>query len=77
MCIRDRSFIDNQLQKIESLRAKIDRSGRDIILEVDGGLNRDIAPKVIAAGVTSIVAGSAVFKGDSSDYADNIKALRG
>ena len=71
------SFIDNQLQKIESLRAKIDRSGRDIILEVDGGLNRDIAPKVIAAGVTSIVAGSAVFKGDSSDYADNIKALRG
>lgn len=71
------SFIDNQLQKIESLRAKIDRSGRDIILEVDGGLNRNIAPKVIAAGVTSIVAGSAVFKGDSSDYADNIKALRG
>jgi ribulose-phosphate 3-epimerase len=71
------SFIDNQLRKIEALRRKIDQSGRDIILEVDGGLTPQTAPKAIAAGVTSIVAGSAVFKGGSSDYAANIKALRG
>lgn len=71
------SFIENQLQKIEKLRSKIDASGRDIILEVDGGLTPLTAPKAIAAGVTSIVAGSAVFKGDASDYATNIKALRG
>lgn len=71
------SFIENQLRKIETLRAKIDKSGRDIILEVDGGLTPTTAPKAIAAGVTSIVAGSAVFKGASSDYAKNIKALRG
>ena len=71
------SFIENQLRKIEELRAKIDKSGRDIILEVDGGLTPQTAPKAIAAGVTSIVAGSAVFKGGSSDYATNIKALRG
>ena len=71
------SFIDNQLDKIRALRARIDKTGRDIILEVDGGLNKDTAPKAIAAGVTSIVAGSAVFKGDSAKYADNIKILRG
>ena len=71
------SFIENQLHKIEALRTRIDASGRDIILEVDGGLNKDTAPKAISAGVTSIVAGSAVFKGDSSQYFDNIKLLRG
>lgn len=70
------TFIGNQLKKIERLRRKIDESGRDIILEVDGGLTPDTAPQAIAAGVTSIVAGSAVFKGDASHYADNIKALR-
>lgn len=71
------SFIDNQLLKIEALRRRIDQSGRDIILEVDGGLNSKTAPRAISAGVSSIVAGSAVFKGDSSDYADNIRVLRG
>lgn len=71
------SFIDSQLVKIEQLRAKIDASGRDIMLEVDGGLTPATAPKAIAAGVTSIVAGSAVFKGGSKDYARNIMALRG
>lgn len=71
------SFIENQLRKIETLRAKIDATGRDIILEVDGGLKPDNAPRAIAAGVNSIVAGSAVFKGGASEYAKNILALRG
>lgn len=71
-------FIDNQLRKIERLRQKIDSAGRaDIILEVDGGLTPETAPAAISAGVTSIVAGSAVFKNGPSAYADNIAALRG
>ncbi|MEL6361663.1 MAG: ribulose-phosphate 3-epimerase [Pseudomonadota bacterium] len=70
------SFIPSQLRKIEALRAMIDRSGREIILEVDGGVNAATAPQVIAAGATALVAGSAVFKGSAEDYADNIAALR-
>ena len=45
------SFINSQLRKIETLRRKIDATGRPIILEVDGGLNPESAPKAIAAGV--------------------------
>ena len=70
------SFIESQLHKIEALRTKIDQSGRDIILEVDGGLNPETAPRAIAAGVTAIVAGSAVFKGGPVSYAENIQGLR-
>ena len=70
------SFIESQLRKIETLRQKIDASGRDIILEVDGGLNPETAPRAIAAGVTAIVAGSAVFKGGPEKYSSNISALR-
>ncbi len=70
------SFIEGQISKIEALRAMIDQSGRDIILEVDGGLNAETAPRATAAGVTAIVAGSAVFKGGPEHYANNIAALR-
>ena len=69
------SFIDSQLRKIERLRGVIDDTGRDIILEVDGGVNSDTAPRCIAAGASALVAGSAVFKGAGS-LADNIAALR-
>ncbi len=70
------SFIESQLRKIELLRRKIDATGRDIILEVDGGLNPETAPRAIAAGVTAIVAGSAVFRGGPAQYEPNIAALR-
>ena len=70
------SFIESQLRKIEILRSKIDASGRDIILEVDGGLNPETAPRAISAGVTAIVAGSAVFRGGPDAYAKNISDLR-
>lgn len=70
------SFIESQLRKIEHLRQKIDETGRDIVLEVDGGLNPETAPRAISAGVTAIVAGSAVFKGGPERYAANIAALR-
>ncbi|MEQ3648347.1 ribulose-phosphate 3-epimerase [Hyphomonas sp.] len=70
------TFIDSQLRKVEQLRQMIDSTGRDIILEIDGGLNSETAPKAIAAGVNAIVAGSAVFKGGASAYADNIRSLK-
>ncbi len=70
------SFIDSQLRKIEALRKMIDATGRDIILEVDGGVKPDNAQAVIAAGANALVAGSAVFKGGPDSYAHNIAALR-
>ncbi|HAE26622.1 MULTISPECIES: ribulose-phosphate 3-epimerase [Hyphomonas] len=70
------AFIESQLRKVEQLRRMIDQTGRDIILEIDGGLNAETSPKAIAAGVTAIVAGSAVFKGGPTAYADNIRTLR-
>ncbi|MEZ6000091.1 ribulose-phosphate 3-epimerase [Hyphomonas sp.] len=70
------AFIESQLRKVEQLRRMIDQTGRDIILEIDGGLNAETSPRAIAAGVTAIVAGSAVFKGGPTAYAENIRALR-
>lgn len=71
------SFIESQLDKIATLRGLIDASGRDIDLEVDGGINFDTAPKAIAAGADVLVAGTATFKGGPEQYADNIRRLRG
>ena len=71
------SFITSQLRKIETLRRVIDGSGRDVMLEVDGGVNPETARDVIAAGATVLVAGSAVFKGGASAYAATIAAIRG
>ena len=74
------SFIASQLEKIAAVRAKIDAhvaaGGQGILLQVDGGVNPDTAKDCIKAGATSLVAGSAVFKGAGS-YAENIAALRG
>ena len=71
------TFMHSQLKKIERLRAMIDATGRDIPLQVDGGVTPQTAPLCIAAGATALVAGTAVFKGGPSAYADNIRALRG
>ncbi len=71
------SFIESQLRKIEAIRKMIDKTGRDIHLQVDGGVDRVTAPRCIAAGADVLVAGSASFKGGANCYADNIKALRG
>jgi len=71
------SFIDSQLRKIEAIRAMIDATGRDIFLEVDGGVDAGTAPRCIAAGADVLVAGSATFKGGPDRYAANIAALKG
>jgi ribulose-phosphate 3-epimerase len=71
------SFIDSQLKKIEAARKRIDLTGRDIVLEVDGGVTPETARRCVAAGATMLVAGTAVFKGGPTQYAANIAALRG
>lgn len=71
------SFIDSQLRKIEAVRKMIDQTGRDIRLEVDGGITRKTAPLAIAAGADVLVAGTATFTGGPGQYAANIAALRG
>lgn len=69
-------FIRSQLEKIKTIRNMIDLSGRDIALEVDGGVSRETAPEIIAAGATMLVAGTATFAGGPKAYAENIAALR-
>ncbi len=71
------SFIESQLRKIESIRKMIEKSGKDIRLQVDGGVEATTAPRVIAAGADVLVAGTATFKGGPTHYAANIKGLRG
>ena len=70
------SFIASQLRKIEAVRKMIDKSGRDIRLEVDGGIDLVTAPQAIAAGADVLVAGTATFRGGPDMYAANIAALR-
>ena len=70
------SFIPSQLEKIAELRRHIDRTGRPIELEVDGGINAETAPQVVAAGADVLVAGTATFTGGSAAYAENIRRLR-
>jgi ribulose-phosphate 3-epimerase len=70
-------FIAGVIDKIVALRAMIDESGREIDLEVDGGVNPDTARDAIAAGADVLVAGTAVFQGSVEAYADNIARLRG
>jgi ribulose-phosphate 3-epimerase len=71
------SFIPSAIAKIERVRAIIDKSPRQIALEVDGGVNAETAARCVAAGATALVAGNAAFKGGASAYAGNIAALRG
>jgi ribulose-phosphate 3-epimerase len=68
------SFIDGALRKIERVRKLIDASGRDIRLEVDGGIKVDNIRRVADAGADTFVAGSAIF--GQPDYAAVISAMR-
>jgi ribulose-phosphate 3-epimerase len=65
------------LPKIRRLRAAIDRAGRRIDLEVDGGINTETAKRAIDAGADVLVAGTATFDGGAARYAENIRRLRG
>ena len=67
-------FIDSALRKIEQVRKRIDSCGKDIRLEVDGGIKSDNIARVAAAGADTFVAGSAIF--GAKDYAATIRAMR-
>jgi ribulose-phosphate 3-epimerase len=71
------AFIDRSLDKVRAIRTRLDASGRDIDLEVDGGINIETAPAVIEAGANVLVAGTATFEGGAGAYADNIARLKG
>ena len=68
------SFIPAMIDKIREARDLV--QGRDIDIEVDGGITAETAPQVVRAGANALVAGSAVFKGDPKAYAKNIAAIR-
>ncbi|MEE2916448.1 MAG: ribulose-phosphate 3-epimerase [Pseudomonadota bacterium] len=70
-------FIDSQLKKIAAIRKMIDQSGRDIDLEVDGGIDAATCRRAIEAGADALVAGTATFRGGPERYADKIRMLRG
>lgn len=65
------------LDKIADVHKRIQATGRDIDLEVDGGINPDTAKSAISHGANLLVAGTAVFKDGPSQYSENINALRG
>ena len=68
------SFLPSVLPKLRALRQLCDARGLDPIIEVDGGLSGDNAWRVIDAGATAIVAGTAVF--GAADYGAAIAAIR-
>jgi ribulose-phosphate 3-epimerase len=68
------AFLSSQLPKIAALRRLIDDSGRDIVLQVDGGITAKTAPAVLQAGATCLIAGTAVY--GAPDYKAAIAALR-
>lgn len=68
------SFIPSTLDKLRQARAIIDASGRDIRLEVDGGVKADNIGAIAEAGADTFVAGSAIF--GASDYRAEIAAMR-
>lgn len=70
------AFIPGALDKLRSLRARIDAIDRAIDLEVDGGINFETAPLAVEAGADVLVAGTASFAGGPGAYEENILQLR-
>ena len=70
------SFIASQLRKVEAVRKMIDKSGREILLEVDGGVDTGTIRSCVDAGADVLVAGTASFRGGPGQYAANIAALK-
>ena len=75
------AFIPEALDKLSAIAKRIEAhtaaGGQPIALEVDGGIDRETAPRAIAAGADVLVAGTATFRGGPDNYADNIRAMRG
>ncbi len=73
------AFIEEMLDKVARLRAELDRKGLATELEVDGGINAEVAPKLVAAGARVLVAGAAVFNSQQTvkEALDRIRASLG
>ncbi|MBW8309968.1 MAG: ribulose-phosphate 3-epimerase [Candidatus Paracaedibacteraceae bacterium] len=71
------SYISEMTNKIRQVRQLIDQSGREIELEVDGGINAETAKRAMEAGATALVAGAAIFTVKDNNYAAAIAQLRG
>ncbi len=69
------TFIPSMLEKIKKARSLLDKRGFSCELAVDGGINSEIAPQVVAAGATVLVAGTAVFR-QGQEIGEALKALR-
>lgn len=69
------AFIGSSLGKIRALRSRLEAEGRQIDIEVDGGINRKTLPQVLEAGANVIVAGSAVFGGDIRKNVEELKEM--
>ncbi len=70
-------FISSQLRKIEAIANRIAKENLDVRLEVDGGIDAETGPLAVNAGANVLVAGTAVFRGGATAYANNIRVLRG
>jgi ribulose-phosphate 3-epimerase len=68
------TFIPRALDKLRLIRERIDATGREIRLEIDGGVKVDNIGAIAAAGADTFVAGSAIF--GAADYASTITAMR-
>ena len=69
------AFIENTINKLKRLRELIARSGSRALIEVDGGVQADTAPRLVAAGVDVLVSGSYIFK--AADPEEKIRELKG
>jgi ribulose-phosphate 3-epimerase len=68
------TFLPSAIAKIAAIKAMI--RGRDVVIEVDGGITAGNANAVVRAGASVLVAGSSVFRGGAAKYASNIAAIR-
>ena len=68
------TFIENTIKKVRQLRELIDKNGSKALIEIDGGVQQETAPRLVAAGADVLVAGNAVFKSD--DPQTTIKMLK-
>lgn len=69
-------FMSSQLEKIKNIKEMINNKDRNILIEVDGGINLETSKLCIEAGANVLVAGNAIFSQDASNYSKLVKSLR-
>jgi ribulose-phosphate 3-epimerase len=69
-------FMSSQLEKIKNIKEMINNKDRNVLIEVDGGINLETSKLCIQAGANVLVAGSAIFSQDTANYSKLVKSLR-